>query len=143
LHQTKEQKIFKAVALILIGPFAAFLFYKEPMVIVHAVLIVANVVVVYGGAQLAGADYSNPDSPHTKKILQIGEITRGLGQGLFLACNLGLLFAILVTIQGEKKAGRKLHTTLVLLLIAWVPLVLRGIFGLMQAVDFDVSPFCI
>ncbi|KAJ7690105.1 hypothetical protein B0H17DRAFT_1065511 [Mycena rosella] len=138
-------KLRKFFLFIFLGPLA-FLFYRDnPMVIFHCVLILANVAIVVGGSYLAGADYSDPNSADTRKRLQVSKISRTAGQSVFLAGNAILLGIILVTIRNNRRDGdaRKkkgtVHPTLTLLLIAWFPLIVRGIFGILQASVFSLS----
>jgi hypothetical protein len=137
--QSAKTRTRKALIFIFLGPLAVIFFWKDPMVVVHSLLVLANVAIVYGGGQLAGADYANLNSPDTIKRLNIGKITRTVGQSVFLGCNFGLFFVIVATIIGERRAGRRIHPTLWLLLAAWFPLITRGIFGVLQSAVFSVS----
>ncbi|KAF8991553.1 hypothetical protein BDQ17DRAFT_1370681 [Cyathus striatus] len=96
------------------------------MVIMHSLLILANTAIVVGGSYLAGADYTNPNSPDTRMRLNVAKITRTAGQSVFLFCNVGLLVAILITIGGERKRP-------------WFPLIARGIFGVLQSAVWSLS----
>lgn len=110
------------------------------MVIFHTVLILANSAIVFGGSYLSGADFSNPDSAAFKQRLKVSKSTRITGQSVFLACNFLLLFAILATIRQRKRAGvQNTHPTLILLTIAWFPLMVRGIFGILQSAIWSLS----
>ncbi|KAJ7198098.1 hypothetical protein GGX14DRAFT_525881, partial [Mycena pura] len=135
----------KAFIFIFLGPFA-FLFHRNnPMVGFHSVLICANAAIIAGGSYLAGADYTQLDLPDTKRRLLISKITRTAGQSVFLAGNALLLFIILVTIRNNRRDGDlrnkkgTVHPTLILLLIAWIPLIVRGVFGILQACVFSLS----
>ncbi|KAJ7060191.1 hypothetical protein C8F01DRAFT_1141744 [Mycena amicta] len=138
-------KARKALAFIFLGPFAFLLYHDNPMVGFHSALILANVAIVVGGSYLAGADYSNPDLPDTKNRLRVSKIARTSGQAVFLAGNAALLAIILVTMRNNRRDGdsrkRKgtVHPTLILLLIAWFPLIVRGIFGILQASVWSLS----
>lgn len=69
----------------------------------------------------------------------IAKILRTSGQSIFLACNAVLLATILVTIRNNRRDNKKIHPTLILLLIAWFPLIVRGIFGVLQSADWGLS----
>ena len=101
---------------------------------IHFVLSLANIAIIVGGAQLAGAtDLNDPD---TIRQLHLSNVLRTVGQSVFLACSVGLLTTIIGTM-----VGRKMHPTLVLLLVIWFPLTIRGTFGVLQAAVYDVSAF--
>jgi hypothetical protein len=107
------------------------------MVAFHSALILANTAVVVGGSYLAGADYSDPNSLDTKNRLDVSKISRTTGQSVFLAMNTLLLLIIVVTIRNNRRDGDSrgkkgsVHPTL-LLLLAWYPLIARGVFGVLQ-----------
>lgn len=110
------------------------------MVVFHSFLILANVAIIFGGSYLAGADFAHPENGDLQRRLNIAKITRTSGQSVFLVCNFLLLFAILATIRGRKRAGvQNTHPTLILLLVAWFPLIVRGIFGILQAAIWSLS----
>ncbi|KAF8156103.1 hypothetical protein B0H34DRAFT_716194 [Crassisporium funariophilum] len=131
----------RAIIMFILGPFAMIFFYrKQPMAIFHAALILANVAIVFGGSYLSGADFTQPDSRDTKRRLNIAKATRTSGQSVFLACNFLLLFAIVATIVGDKRRGKRTtHPTLILLTVAWIPLIIRGIFGVLQSGIWSLS----
>ncbi|KAJ7120715.1 hypothetical protein C8R43DRAFT_1241556 [Mycena crocata] len=124
---------------ILLGPFAFLVYRNNPMVGFHSMLVLANAAIVIGGSFLAGADYNDAESASTKMRLQVATITRTAGQCIFLAGNAALLVIILVTMRNNRRDGdarRKkgsVHPTLIILLIVWIPLIVRGVFGLLQA----------
>ncbi|KAJ7224628.1 hypothetical protein GGX14DRAFT_651209, partial [Mycena pura] len=138
-------KLRKVLAFIFLGPFAFLLYRNNPMVGFHSALILANTAIIVGGSYLAGADYTQPDLPDTKRRLLVSKITRTAGQSVFLVGNALLLGIILVTMRNNRRDGdaRKrrgtVHPTLVLLLIAWFPLIVRGVFGILQASVFSLS----
>jgi len=110
------------------------------MVVFHTLLILANTAIIVGGSYLAGADYNDPEGNDFQRRLKIAKISRTSGQSVFLACNFLLLFAILATIHGRKRDGvKKTHPTLILLTIAWFPLIIRGIFGVLQSGVWSLS----
>ena len=41
--------------------------------------------------------------------------------------------------QAAEKGKGGVHPTLIVLLVAWVPLIVRGVFGVLQAVDYSLS----
>ncbi|KAJ7450292.1 hypothetical protein B0H11DRAFT_321900 [Mycena galericulata] len=144
----KPNKSRKLLVFIFLGPFALLIYRNNPMVAIHSILVLANVAIVIGGAYLAGADYNNLGAPDTQRRLEVSKITRTAGQGVFLACNALLLVAIVHTMlhnlrHGDRSAsgakGPKIHATLVLILLAWFPLMVRGVFGILQSVIFELS----
>ncbi|KAL9931644.1 hypothetical protein V8E36_009442 [Tilletia maclaganii] len=112
------------------------------MAFVHWLLIAGNTIIITGGSMLSNAvDSSNgtlidPQKYHTGKAM------RAAGQAIFLAIMVALLGAIILTIkQYRAKAARNGHKTPVhghlflLILLAVSPfLLVRGIFGVLQAV---------
>ncbi|KAK7039980.1 hypothetical protein R3P38DRAFT_2902732 [Favolaschia claudopus] len=130
---------------LLLGPFAFLVFRDNPMTFFHSALILANASIITGGSYLAGADYDMPDDPDTKRKLLVSKITRTSGQAVFFAGNAFLLVVILVTMRNNTRDGdsRKkkgtVHPTLWLLLASWFPLIVRGVFGLLQACVWDLS----
>ncbi|KAJ6553601.1 hypothetical protein DFH09DRAFT_1166976 [Mycena vulgaris] len=113
-------KLRKALVFVVLGPLAFLVYRDNPMV-------------------------ADPNSADTHTRLQVSKITRTAGQSVFLAGNALLLIIILVTIRNNRRDGdaRKkkgtVHPTLILLLIAWFPLIVRGIFGILQAAVFSLS----
>ncbi|KAJ6554299.1 hypothetical protein B0H19DRAFT_1153102 [Mycena capillaripes] len=138
-------KVRKFLVFLFLGPLAFIVYHDNPMVFFHSALILANVAIVVGGSYLAGADYTQPNLPDTKRRLQISKITRTAGQSVFLTGNALLFIIILVTMRNNRRDGdaRKkrgsVHPTLWLLFIAWFPLIVRGIFGILQASVFSLS----
>ncbi|KAF8172235.1 hypothetical protein K438DRAFT_1851771 [Mycena galopus ATCC 62051] len=136
----------RSLTLVLLGPFA-LLFYRENiMATFHILLILANTTIVVGGSFLANANFADFDSPETQHKLLISRISRTAGQSVFLALNLVLLFVLLLTARNDRrsrarKGGLGFHPTLVLLLIAWIPLIVRGTYGVLQSADFALSYF--
>ncbi|KAJ7784939.1 hypothetical protein DFH07DRAFT_786335 [Mycena maculata] len=134
-------------AFLFLGPFAFILYPRNPMVGLHSALLLANVCIIIGGSYLAGADYSDPDLPDTKRRLQISKITRTTGQSVFLLGNALLLVLILATMRNNRRDGDSrsktgtIHPTLWLLLLAWFPLIVRGVFGILQAAVYSLSYF--
>ncbi|KAJ6554247.1 hypothetical protein B0H19DRAFT_1262633 [Mycena capillaripes] len=146
----KPNKSRKLLVFIFLGPFALLIYRNNPMVAIHSILVLANVAIIIGGAYLAGADYNDLTSRDTQARLQVSKITRTTGQGVFLACNALLLFAILQTIRtnlrhGDRSQGKhtgpRIHPTLVFVLLAWFPLMVRGTFGILQSAIFQLSYF--
>nr|GAT48811.1 predicted protein [Mycena chlorophos] len=135
----------KVLIFAFLGPLAFLFYHDNPMVFFHSALILANVAIIVGGSYLAGADYSEPNSPDTLNRIRVSKITRTAGQAVFLVGNALLLIFILVSMRNNRRDGdsrnRKgtVHPTLILLLIAWFPLIVRGIFGLLQAFDWSMS----
>ncbi|KDR73327.1 hypothetical protein GALMADRAFT_729940 [Galerina marginata CBS 339.88] len=137
---SKAARRKRIIRFIILGPFAIFFYYKQPMVVFHTVLIIANAAIIFGGSYLSGADFAHPENGDLQRRLNVAKITRTSGQSVFLACNFLLLFAILATVRGRKRDGeRKTHPTLILLIIAWFPLMIRGIFGILQSAIWSLS----
>lgn len=125
---------------LVIGPLAFIFYWREPAVIVHSFLILANIAIITGGSYLAGADFTQPDSPDTIQRLNVAKIARTSGQSVFLAVNALLMATILATIWGERRRGaKKTHPTLIILAIVWFPLITRGIFGVLQSAVWSLS----
>ncbi|KDR79600.1 hypothetical protein GALMADRAFT_265965 [Galerina marginata CBS 339.88] len=140
VDHTPNARRKRVLKLIMLGPFAIFFYWKQPMVVFHSVLVIANAAIIFGGSYLSGADFDHPETGDLQRRLNIAKITRTTGQSVFLACNFLLLFAILATIRERKRTGlRKIHPTLVLLTIAWFPLMIRGIFGILQSAVWSLS----
>ncbi|KAJ7493703.1 hypothetical protein FB451DRAFT_1122272 [Mycena latifolia] len=147
----KPNKSRKLLVFIFLGPFALLIYRNNPMVAIHSVLVLANVAIIIGGAYLAGAsDYTDVNSADTQRRLQVSKITRTAGQGVFLACNALLLAAILQTIHTNLRHGDRsqktrtwprIHPTLIVILLAWFPLMVRGTFGILQSAIFQLSYF--
>ncbi|KAJ7153075.1 hypothetical protein C8R43DRAFT_453046 [Mycena crocata] len=146
----KPNKTRKLLVFIFLGPFALLVYRNNPMVAIHSILVLANVAIIIGGSYLAGADYTDINSPETQKRLQVSKITRTAGQGVFLACNAILLVAILLTMRTNlrhgdrsqrKRTAPRIHPTLILILLAWFPLMVRGTFGILQSAIFNLSYF--
>ncbi|KAG6809506.1 hypothetical protein H0H92_015994 [Tricholoma furcatifolium] len=104
---------------------------RRPMAFMHYLLVIANCLIVVGGAMLAG-------SPSGKKgqrlSLQKAKAIRAAGQAIFLAINGVLLLCILWTMRKTRSEGKRVHPTLFLLLAAWPFLFTRGIYGVMSAI---------
>ncbi|KAJ7208556.1 hypothetical protein GGX14DRAFT_111776 [Mycena pura] len=148
--EIKPNKSLKLLVFIFLGPFALLIYRNNPMVAIPSILVIANLAIIIGGSYLAGADYNNLDSPDTQARLRVSKITRTAGQGVFLACNAILLVAILLTIRTNLRHGDRsqrknraprVHPTLVIIVLAWFPLMARGTFGILQSADFKLSYF--
>ncbi|KAJ7336951.1 hypothetical protein DFH08DRAFT_1082955 [Mycena albidolilacea] len=148
----KSNRSRKLLVFIFLGPFALLVYRNNPMVAIHSILVLANVAIIVGGSYLAGADdYTDLASHDTQERLLVSKITRTAGQGVFLACNAILLFAILQTIltglrHGDRRSqkrrmGPRVHPTLILILLAWFPLTVRGTFSILQSAIFQLSYF--
>ena len=133
------------------GILTPFLDYYTPMFVIHGVLILGNTLIITGGSFVASSSKEGSDE---RKLARNGIISKALrtsGQSLFLGVNVVLAIAIawtiFCTLQRRKGAStgaangvkRKVHPTLILLCIAWVPLMIRGIFGVLQAAVFKLS----
>ncbi|KAJ7452676.1 hypothetical protein B0H11DRAFT_1927232 [Mycena galericulata] len=137
---SRGERTRRALAFLFLGPFALIFYNDNPMATFHIVLILANTVIIIGGSYLAHANLAELDSPDTQMRIRISRDTRTAGQSVFLACNVLLLGILLATARNDRRAHKgKLHPTLMILLIAWVPLIIRGVFGVLQAADFTLS----
>ncbi|KAH8818616.1 hypothetical protein DL96DRAFT_1714913 [Flagelloscypha sp. PMI_526] len=118
---------------------------KNFMTWIHVFLTIANALIVAGGSYLAGADFHHLTSADTINRLNIAKALRTTGQSIFLVCNFFFGFVIVRTILQDKKEIKSrvghIHPTLIILLLAWFPLMLRGIFGVLQSADFALSYF--
>lgn len=129
-------------------------------------LIAANAIIVAGGS-LSSAAYTDSDLSASQMYskLDAAEAMRATGQAVFLAINVALLVCIAVSmhqhrhyrfdhatridsdIASAQKAPQQhkrpwyAHPTLLQLLLTWPLLIVRGIFGVLQAVlpDLNVS----
>ncbi|KAJ7696951.1 hypothetical protein B0H17DRAFT_1197691 [Mycena rosella] len=137
---SQRAKTRRALTFLFLGPFAIIFYRDNPMAAFHMVLILANTAIIVGGSYLANANLAQLDSADTKMHLNISRISRTAGQSVFLACNALLLVILLVTARNDHRARKSgLHPTVVLLLIAWIPLIVRGVFGVLQSADFALS----
>ncbi|WVW84354.1 hypothetical protein I302_106388 [Kwoniella bestiolae CBS 10118] len=139
---------------------------KDPwvMTIIHWTLIGANTIIIVGGTRATGVDYTDPDFWDR---IHDGEIMRATGQAIFLAINILLaIFLILSVNQDRNPSGtlprgwnhffrvdnnhgavdaanrpliRSISPDVLVLIIAWPPLIIRGIFGLLQAVVAPIN----
>lgn len=133
-------------------------------------LVAANAIIISGGS-LSSAAFTDHDlSPsQVRSKLDAARGMRAAGQAVFLAINAALLVCIAVTIhqhrhhrydgtasqpsdtpnrgKGPWERPRPWfgHPTLLMLLVAWPFLVVRGIFGVLQALlpDLNVSTFLV
>ncbi|KAF7344011.1 hypothetical protein MVEN_01690500 [Mycena venus] len=132
----------RMLTFLFLGPFALLLYRDNIMASFHLVLILANTAIVIGGSYLANANILDSNSADTQRRLRISRISRTTGQSVFLACNTALLVILLITVRNDRRvAVRKggVHPTLMLLLLAWIPLIIRGVFGVIQSADFELS----
>jgi hypothetical protein len=108
----------------------------------HVLLALANTAIIVSGSFLANADLAQFDSTATQRRLRISRSARTAGQSVFLGCNAVLLIIILVTMRNDHRSHMRksgVHPTLVVL--TWMPLIVRGSFGVIQSADFEVC-FC-
>jgi hypothetical protein len=110
------------------------------MSIIHNLLIVANALIISGGSLLVGGHNSVKDF-NTKMSNAIA--MRTTGQSVFLAINIFLLFCILGTIRQSRQENpsKRIHPTLLILLITWPLLIARGLYGLLAGVVASFNYF--
>ncbi|KAH8824685.1 hypothetical protein DL96DRAFT_1614731 [Flagelloscypha sp. PMI_526] len=125
-------------------PAAFIVYWKNFMFWIHMSLAFANAAIVTGGSYLSGADFSQPDSADTKHRMYVSKIARTAGQSVFLTCNFILLFSLVHTMRKDKrelktKGESRIHPTLIVLLVTWFPLMVRGIFGVLQSAVWSLS----
>ncbi|KAK6909871.1 hypothetical protein L486_00476 [Kwoniella mangroviensis CBS 10435] len=139
---------------------------KDPwvMTIIHWTLIGANTIIIVGGTRATGADYTDPDFWDR---IHDGEILRATGQAIFLAINILLAVFLFLSVKQDRNPNgtlppgwnhffrvdsthgaidaadrpliRSISPDLLVLIIAWPPLIVRGIFGLLQAVFAPIN----
>ncbi|KAJ7038999.1 hypothetical protein C8F04DRAFT_1034191 [Mycena alexandri] len=141
---TPRQRTQRIIMFVVLGPFAILFFRDNLMAAFHTVLILANTAIIIGGSFLANANLSQFDSPDTQHKLHISRILRTAGQSVFLVCNALLLVILLITARNDRRTGGRkgflrVHPTLVVLTITWIPLIIRGVFGVLQSADFVLS----
>ncbi|KAG6864923.1 hypothetical protein C0991_006344 [Blastosporella zonata] len=107
---------------------------RRPMAAMHHFLIVANALIVAGGSLLSG-DATNL-TQYFQNSVSAPKIMRTVGQAIFLTCNALFLFCVLYSIRQYRREnpGRSIHPTLLLLLLAWPLLFVRGIYGILSGV---------
>ncbi|KAK0522322.1 hypothetical protein OC834_006329 [Tilletia horrida] len=119
----------------------------NPMVSVHYLLIGANTIIVVGGSLLASAYNQDTGELVDANSFDTGRYMRTAGQAVFLAINLALIGCIVATVrQFRDKAaqnGRRVpvygHPFLLIILAVSPFLVIRGVFGICQAVIPSLS----
>ncbi|KAJ7168003.1 hypothetical protein C8R46DRAFT_259365 [Mycena filopes] len=141
---TPRQRLRRTLIFLFLGPFALLVYRDNLMAAFHTLLVLANTAIIVGGSFLANADFSQFDSPDTQHKLRVSRIARTTGQSVFLTCNALLLVILLITARNDRRSGGRkgvlrVHPTLVLLIVTWVPLIIRGVFGVLQSADFVLS----
>lgn len=91
----------------------------------HFMLMPANALVIAGGAILAQADPSESD--YGSKA-QLSKILRGVGQVIFLVLNTAVIFVAYYVYKVERIRNYKV----IAVMIAWVFLFVRGIYGVIS-----------
>lgn len=105
----------------------------------HWFLIAANVMIITGGTMLSNSMNTNGDNLPTQKELNTSKALRLAGQSIFLSINLLLAFSIARTFKMSIQQFGYVHNTLKLLALAWPFLVVRGVFGILQATLTEFS----
>lgn len=103
------------------------------MSIIHNLLIGANALIISGGSLLVGGA-NNVTEFNTH--MTSAKAMRTAGQSIFLAINAFLLFCVLGTIRQSRSEnpGKRIHPTLIILLITWPILFVRGLYGVLAGV---------
>nr|GAT51314.1 predicted protein [Mycena chlorophos] len=157
-HISARDRTRRLLAFLFLGPFALLFYRDNIMAAFHLLLAFANGIIIGGASLLANANLNDFELPATQRKLKIARDLRTSGQSVFLACNVALLGIILATMWNDRKArmekaatqrdgngtvlcGQEYHKTLVVLLITWLPLIVRGVFGVLQSADFNLSYF--
>ncbi|KAF7296295.1 hypothetical protein HMN09_01099200 [Mycena chlorophos] len=152
-----SQVISRIVASLFFGPFALLL-YRDVMDYVHVFLVLGNAVIIAGSPFLASANFQEFDSAATQRDLRLGRDLRLSGQSVFLAITVALLVCLGATTADdirertecpESNASkvslcgptRRVDKTLLVLLITWIPLIARSIYGVLQSADLKLSYF--
>ncbi|KLO18545.1 hypothetical protein SCHPADRAFT_936044 [Schizopora paradoxa] len=112
---------------------------KSYMSIMHWFLIGANTMIIVGGTMLSNSMNSNGDDLPTQQDLNTSKALRLAGQSIFLAINLLLAFSIARTFRMSLRELGFVHNTLKLLALAWPFLIVRGVFGILQATLTEFS----
>ncbi|KAG6835051.1 hypothetical protein H0H93_005276 [Arthromyces matolae] len=120
----------------IIESFSLFGSKRNPMAIMHVWLILANALIVSGGSSLAGGMEDYTQFLHK---LHKSKIMRTIGQSVFLTFNTLLLFLIIYTIrqyrrEQQGKPTTTIHPTLLILLITWPFLFVRGLYGILSGI---------
>lgn len=112
---------------------------KSYMSIMHWFLIAANAMIITGGTMLSNSMNTNGDNLPTQQDLNTSKALRLAGQSIFLSINLLLAFSIARTFRLAIQELGYVHNTLKLLAVAWPFLVVRGVFGILQATLTEFS----
>jgi hypothetical protein len=101
---------------------------RSPAAIFHWMLIPANAILIAGGTRTVGVP---PDQFSTSPIVKSGEIMRCVGQAIFLAMTQFYGLCALHAAVVLKLKGPLLYAVL----LTWPILTVRGIYGILSAVD--------
>ncbi|KIM37943.1 hypothetical protein M413DRAFT_76503 [Hebeloma cylindrosporum] len=113
--------------------FALFGPNRQPMAVMHNVLVGANAIIITGGSLLAGGSNTIEDFDAS---LSTAKIMRTVGQSIFLAINTFLLYCIVDTIHQSRLENptKRTHPTLLVFLAIWPCLFVRGMYGILSGV---------
>lgn len=109
------------------------------MTLIHYLLIVANALIISGSTRLSSAfDGPNGAFDPSSTNVAIARALAGTGQSIFFLMILGFGVALVYTMRrmSVPELG-KIHWTLIILAHVTPLLVVRGVFGILQAVDLD------
>ena len=142
-----RRPLIRATVWLMAGILTPFLDYYTPIFIIHCILLLGNTLIITGGSFVANSTKEGADERKVAKNAIISKALRTSGQSFFLGVNVLLFFAIAWTIFSARQkrqgasdgARRRIHPTLILLSVAWIPLMIRGIFGVLQAAVFRLS----
>ncbi|KAF7430708.1 hypothetical protein PC9H_006419 [Pleurotus ostreatus] len=120
----------------------------RPMGFIHSYLVVANTLIIVGGTMLSRGSGDSEGFESDLQRIQTSKILRTVGQAIFLIINIALLSAILMTAyqarvesnrqEEDEETSNYPHPTLIILLIVWPLLIVRGLYGLLSPF---VDPF--
>ncbi|KAJ7174873.1 hypothetical protein C8R46DRAFT_1081947 [Mycena filopes] len=142
----QRAELQRRLTFLALGPFGVLIYPGSVMLGFDTILLIANVVIVLGGSYLSrGVNGHGTASPQEmQNAMQVSRIMRTAGQAVFVACNVALLGFIVATVRNDRRSGTRkgalgVHPTLILLLVVWIPLIIRGVFGVLQSADFELS----
>ncbi|KAJ7768935.1 hypothetical protein B0H16DRAFT_1518667 [Mycena metata] len=139
----RRTELRRRLTFLLLGPFGVLIYPSSIMLGFDSLLLLANVVIVLGGSYLTQT-LGQGNTSAALNAMKVSRIMRTAGQSVFVACNMMLLVFLLMTAHNDRRTGARkralgVHPTLILLMLAWIPLIIRGAFGVLQSADFELS----